>query len=68
MKNFLRRQTSFKYKLSRKINVPRLSNNEIFDGIETNSFWLKLRRVTAGNSSDERNTVISISEEGFDID
>ncbi len=68
MKNFLRRQTSFKYKLSRKINVPRLSNNEIFDGIETNSFWLKLRRVTTGNSSDERNTVISISEEGFDID
>ncbi len=66
-KTFIEILTSFKCTLSRNINVPRLSNNEILDGIETSSFWLKLRRVTAGNNKDERNIDISISGKGLDI-
>ncbi len=37
-KTFIEILTSFKCTLSRNINVPRLSNNEILDGIETSSF------------------------------
>lgn len=60
--------TSFKYEFSRNIKVPKLSNKEILDGIEISSFWLILRRVIIGNNKDERNTVISIFDEGLDID